>query len=187
MSARESAKGIGQRAVAERAQSIAASGRHEVGWKLYVEHKLKPPVRFYETKRHPNKASALSRALAIYRNPRWRLNVLFIEGSNGERLEAAEDQRLVRARASGGVRPTEPMETCRFAGRGRSRSLRSALLSAIRQRAGVGYFYYDDEEHRRAVNKHLTKDTSRRMAANFATLPDLVISNVLESGRGWAA
>ena len=87
MSARESAKGIGQRAVAERAQSIAASGRHEVGWKLYVEHKLKPPVRFYETKRHPNKASALK--LAIYRNPGWRLNVLFI-GINGEHMEAAE-------------------------------------------------------------------------------------------------
>ena len=78
MSARESAKDIGQRAVAERAQSIAASGRHEVAWKLYVEHKLKPPVRFYETKRHPSKASALKRALAIYRNPGWRLNVLFI-------------------------------------------------------------------------------------------------------------
>ena len=31
MSAGELAKGIGQRAVAERAQSIAASGRHEVG------------------------------------------------------------------------------------------------------------------------------------------------------------
>jgi hypothetical protein len=90
MSAREWAKGIWQRAVAERAQSIAASGRHEVAWKLYVEHKLKPPVRFYESKRHPNKASALKRALAIYQNPGWRLNVLFIEGSNGERLVAAE-------------------------------------------------------------------------------------------------
>jgi hypothetical protein len=90
MSARESAKGIRQRALAERAQSIAASGRHEVAWKLYVEHKLKPPVQFYEKKPHPNKASALKRALAIYRNPGWRLNVLFIEGSNGERIAAAE-------------------------------------------------------------------------------------------------
>jgi hypothetical protein len=59
MSARESAKGIGQRAVAERAQSIAASGRHEVGWKLYVEHKLKPPVRFYETKRQSEQGERL--------------------------------------------------------------------------------------------------------------------------------
>ena len=65
MSAREPAKGIGQRAVAERAQSIAASGRHEVAWKLYVEHKLKPPVRYYETKRHPNKASALKRGMQV--------------------------------------------------------------------------------------------------------------------------
>jgi hypothetical protein len=38
-------------------------------------------------KPHPNKASALKRAVAIYR---WRLNVLFIEGSNGERIEASE-------------------------------------------------------------------------------------------------
>jgi hypothetical protein len=40
MSARESTKGTGQRAVAERAQSIAASGRRVVAWKLYVEHKV---------------------------------------------------------------------------------------------------------------------------------------------------
>jgi hypothetical protein len=76
--------------VAERAQSIAASGRHEVAWKLYVEHKQKPPVRFYETKPHPTKTSALKRALAIYRNAGWGLHVLFIERTNGERLEAAE-------------------------------------------------------------------------------------------------
>jgi hypothetical protein len=62
---------------------------------------------------------------------------------------------------------TEPMETCRSPRRRRSRSLRSTSLSAIRQRAGVGYFYDDEEEHRRAVNKHLTKDTARRMAVKF--------------------
>ena len=61
-----------------------------VRWKLYLEHRAEPPVRFYETKLHPNKASALKRALAIYRNPAWGLKVLFIEGSNGERMEAAE-------------------------------------------------------------------------------------------------
>jgi hypothetical protein len=64
MSARESAKSIRQRGVAERAQSSAASGRHEVAWELYIEHKLKPPVHFYETKGHPNKASALKRTEA---------------------------------------------------------------------------------------------------------------------------
>src|SRR6476646_4281557 len=44
------------------------------------------------------------------------------------------DQRLVRARAIGGVRSTEPMETCRFARRGRSRSLLSTSLSATHPR-----------------------------------------------------
>ena len=59
-------------------------------WKLYLEHKAEPPVRFYETKLHPNKPSALRRALAIHRNPGSGLRVLSIEGTNGERMEAAE-------------------------------------------------------------------------------------------------
>jgi hypothetical protein len=58
-------------------------------WKLFVElTKVRPLARYYETKRHPNKASALRRALAIYMNPRWRLTVLWIEGPNGERMRA---------------------------------------------------------------------------------------------------
>jgi hypothetical protein len=61
-----------------------------VAWKLYVEHKVKPPVQFYETKPHPNKESALNRAFAIYRNPAWGLKVLYIEGANGMRMYATE-------------------------------------------------------------------------------------------------
>jgi hypothetical protein len=53
--------------------------------------------------------------------------------------------------------------------------------------AGVGYFYDDDEEHPRAVNKHLTKDTARRMAAKFCDAARLSYQHVLESGRGLAA
>ena len=61
-----------------------------MAWKLYVEHKVRPPVQFYEKKPHPNKESALNRAFAIYRNPAWGLKVLYIEGANGMRMYAPE-------------------------------------------------------------------------------------------------
>ena len=46
-------------------------------------------MQFYETKSHPNKVGALKRALAIYLNPAWGLEVCWIEGPNNERIEAA--------------------------------------------------------------------------------------------------
>ena len=61
-----------------------------MAWKLYVEHKVSPPVQFFETKPHLNKESALNRALGIYRNPGWGLRVLYIEGADGLRMYAAE-------------------------------------------------------------------------------------------------
>ena len=74
----------------ERARSIDASGHRDVTRKLFVEHERKPVVQFFETKRHPSYQDALKRALAIYRHPGWHLRVLYIEGSNGERIEGAD-------------------------------------------------------------------------------------------------
>jgi len=92
-----------------------------------------------------------------------------------EQVRVQSTTPILLQRAVGGTRVSEAVQTNRhFPPPWSVEELEACFIVLDASGQKLGYFYFEEEPGRRSAAKLLTKDEARRMAVNFAKLPELL-------------